>query len=63
MDLLGNVLSRIKGFSNDAKFIIGLFALIAQAVFLYLFLPEPLSAYIAFPIAVVFGFYISRNFR
>lgn len=50
------MLSWVKSLSNDGKFTVGALCLLAQAVVFFLLLPEPLSAYIAFPIAIA-GFF------
>ncbi len=53
----------LKKQSNDVKFFISGIALLGQAVILYLLLPEPLSAFIAFPVALVGGYFAYREFK
>lgn len=56
------MLTWLKTQSKEVKFFLCGIVLLGQAVTLSLLLPEPLSAYIAFPIAVIGGVFAYRNF-
>lgn len=57
------MLTWLKAQSNEVKFFVCGVVFVGQAGALSLLLPEPLSAYIAFPIAVIGVVFAYRNFQ